>query len=90
MSAREIVTKAIPCNIIYGREQAADDILKALTAAGYRILAPGQPDDFTREQAAKIAERQAGLVPPNTKAFKAYRDGAQHSANAIRAMGEKL
>lgn len=45
--ARDIVTEAVPCNIVYGRPQAADDILQALTAAGYRIVGPDEVDPVT-------------------------------------------
>ena len=54
--AREIVTAAIPCNIVYGRSQAASAILSALTAAGYRILAPGEVDRETVKRCAKVAK----------------------------------
>lgn len=39
---REVISEAIPCNIVYGRPQAADEIIRALTAAGFRIIGPGE------------------------------------------------
>lgn len=40
MNARTVIAKAIPCNIVYGREQAANDILMALTAAHLSVFGP--------------------------------------------------
>lgn len=52
-TARDVITEAIPCNIVYGRPQAADGIIQALTTAGYRILAPDELDGESLEAAAK-------------------------------------
>jgi hypothetical protein len=42
MSARDIILAELPCNIVYGRGHAVDGILSALTAAGYRLIGPGE------------------------------------------------
>lgn len=42
----------------------------------------------TLEEAAKVAERQGSLVPLSTKQFRAYRNGCEHSASAIRNLKE--
>ncbi len=41
------------------------------------------------EEAAKVAEARRGMVPGNTKAFRAYQDACQHMAAAIRAKIEE-
>lgn len=45
---REVITAAIPCNIVYGRHQAADEIIEAIHAAGFRILGPDELEDVRR------------------------------------------
>ena len=56
MSARDILTNGLLHLPIRGRklEFAVDQQIAALTAAGYRILAPGQLDDETLERAAGV------------------------------------
>lgn len=54
MSAREIIAKWI-----WGyadREGRVDNILSDLSAAGYRLVAPGELDAETLERAAKAVE----------------------------------
>lgn len=50
MSARAAVASQLPLTKAHIRDEWADEILKALTAAGYRILAPGEVDRETVER----------------------------------------
>lgn len=55
-----------------------------------RVLRDGQPDDFTREQAAKRAEQRGEEYAQPTQAHYDMRNGCYDAAAAIRSMGEKL
>ena len=38
IDAIDTITEAIPCNIVYGRRQAAEGIARALSIAGFTIM----------------------------------------------------
>lgn len=85
MSAREIIASAevefmhgVP---VHPTLRGADSILAALTAAGYRILAPGEVDAETVERAVEIAT--AGSMDSETRAYAGY------FATAIRSLGRR-
>lgn len=80
--ARDVITEAIPCNIVYGRPQAADGILRALTTAGFRILGPDEVDPVTVEKCAEVAERMLRFADTTSEADIAI-------SEAIRALGRK-
>lgn len=84
--AREVITAAIPCNIVYGRPQAADEIIRALTAAGCRILGPDEVDEIAA--AMKLARRWMPVGHRNglTATETLERDTVDA---AIRALGRK-
>ena len=59
MSARDVIASRVYAFGEDRRYASADAILKALHAAGYRILAPGQIDDWTKERCAEVADQSA-------------------------------
>ena len=63
VDVREVIAEAIPCNIVYGRPQAADEIIRALAAAGFRILGKDEVDQVTLEKAADYIEGAGGVIP---------------------------
>lgn len=85
VDAREVITAAIPCNIVYGRPQAADEIIRALAAAGFRILGPGELDVETVEKCAQVAER-AGKPAGASDGGTYVVGSATDAATAIRAL----
>lgn len=78
---REVIAEAIPCNIVYGRPQAADDIMRALTSAGFRILGPDEIDGTTVDKCAIRAKEC--FNDPQAEADPEY------VSIAIRALKEK-
>lgn len=60
MTAREIIARAISEDISGGwveeYDETADAVLTALTAAGYRILAPGDVDPETVDRCAQAVK----------------------------------
>lgn len=89
MSARDVVANAdveflrgVPVHPGY---EGANAILSALTAAGYRIIAPGELDPVTIERCAAIAIRQA----PATQDFAdaPLQAQANRIATALRNLG---
>lgn len=55
VSARDVIARAMP-QLGGNMLKDADDILAALTAAGYRILAPGDLDPVTIERCAAVCD----------------------------------
>ena len=61
IDAIETITEAIPCNIVYGRKQAAQSIAQALSAAGFTIMSKEDVEavrDKALEDAAVLAEME--------------------------------
>jgi hypothetical protein len=90
---REVIAEAIPCNIVYGRPQAADDIMQALTSAGFRIVGPREVDKKTVEKCADVAYRH--IQEPSLSDNPAYVRFepadfmAKKIASAIRALAKE-
>ena len=78
VDVREVIAEAIPCNIVYGRPQAADEIIDALHAAGFRILGPDEVDPVTVEKCAEVTEMYVSMGWRGTEITE-----------AIRAIGRK-
>lgn len=60
MSARDVAAKAFMADWNWGQERAhivSEHLLEALTAAGYRILAPGDLDAATIEACVKEVQK---------------------------------
>lgn len=89
---REVITAAIPCNIVYGRYQAADKIIDALTAAGFRIVGPGEVDKETVEKCAEVVRGMVPNIPhdgPSTAMQEVEYMALGHALAAIRALAEE-
>ena len=91
VDVREVIAAAIPCNIVYGRPQAADGIISALHAAGYRIIGPDEVDQVTLEKCAEIALRHVSQTDYDLEPEAAVAENvtAKMIASAIRAIGRK-
>lgn len=88
MSAREIIELAMNNSGLDNvQEQDAQDVIEALTAAGYRIVPPGGFDRNTLEEAAKVAEAAEMRVLDDSGGMKPIW-GRHLIAKAIRALGE--
>lgn len=76
------------------REGVADDayvaIKNSLTAAGYRLLAPGQIDPETRERCitAIDAARQLPINTASVERVNGVRQGHDRAVAAIRSLGD--
>lgn len=55
MSGREIIREAIIANVTRSPTTKTNAVLDALTAAGYRLIGPGEVDPVTVERCAEIA-----------------------------------
>ena len=55
MSAREVLSGCLEWELGTAANEEADKIIEALTAAGYRILGPGDLDAETVERCAEVA-----------------------------------
>lgn len=75
MSARDVIASRVYAFGEDRRYASADAILKALHAAGYRILAPGQIDDWTKERCAEVAD-QSAVVQHLMRALAKAEEGA--------------
>lgn len=68
MSGREIIREAIIANVTRSPTTKTNAVLDALTAAGYRIIGPGEVDPVTVERCvntiAKANERVASVEAP--------------------------
>jgi putative hemolysin len=98
MSARDVIAVKLPTAL---KSEWADEILAALTAAGYRILAPGALDGPTIEACAKWHEDAAATLDSDAAlAAKAgsycfdsggdlhhYADLHRGHSSALRALG---
>lgn len=87
MSARDVIRDGIVretgVTLAWTRADAA---IAALSAAGYRVLAPGQIDPETRERCAEIAETASITVPLAIGLADGAASARRHLATAIRAM----
>lgn len=100
MSAREIIAQAledgnfVDVDFSIDDASAAEAILEALAAAGYRILAPGELDKETLEAAAKVAAGGAGVIRKTDADTSVWdvRESLRDVASRIRSLtvdGEK-
>lgn len=91
--AREIIAEKIqefrdpsPDSYISGVTYSfADDLMDALTAAGFRILGPDEVDPVTLEKCVEVADQ----IAPESMEWNSYAAWVQRVANAIRAPGRK-
>lgn len=98
MSARDVMAQAICERWFCGNDRSADDetiariASDALTASGYRILAPGELDPETVERCAKVADgaeqMRVRLFEQNEASINAHKAVQAHDiATAIRSLG---
>lgn len=87
IDAIETITEAIPCNIVYGRKQAAEGIARALSAAGFTIMSK-EDVEAVREKAledgATTAERAAPAF--QDMEYEPLQSQASRIADAIRSL----
>jgi hypothetical protein len=72
MSARDVIAAKLPTKL---NEAWAEEIITALTAAGYRLIGPGELDRETIERCAQVADRIGNQ----------YWEGSASSASDIAA-----
>jgi hypothetical protein len=90
--AREIVARAleeIDFNAISSAD-AAPFVLSALTAAGFRILAPGQIDEYTRERCAEILKEAGYFYVPTFDESEILDQQIEHGIANIRALTDEV
>lgn len=85
MSARDVLAEVLAWEFGSAGQEWADELLEALRTAGYRLLSPGELDDYTLERAAEIAAKiiDDGAV---SGPAPAYPDGDEIAAAVVRAL----
>ncbi len=90
IDAIETITEAIPCNIVYGRRQAAEGIARALSAAGFTIMSKEDVEAVREEAVAEYKAAIDSLKNVTDADLERVRDKALEEAAVLTEAGREV